>query len=279
MRNVPLPTRYGAPLLLLLLLACPSAAQSTAAQAPPAPVFAQPGKDVVWVPSPLETIEMMLDLARVTADDYVIDLGSGDGRTVIAAAKRGARALGVEYNDDLVVLSRQEALRAGVGDRARFVQGDMYEADVSQATVLALFLLTENLRKLTPSFLTMRPGSRIVSNTFTIPGWTAAATIRRDDDCVAWCTVTLYVVPARVSGTWTTPDGTLELQQQYQEVAGTYVSGTDRLPVADATVAGDVLSFTVGTTRYEGRVAATRIDGTVTRDGAGPLPWQATRLP
>jgi SAM-dependent methyltransferase len=95
------------------------------------PELGQPGKDVVWVPSPNETVAMMLDLARVTSDDYVIDLGSGDGRTVIAAALRGARALGVEYNPDLVAFSRQEAVRAGVVERARFVEGDMYEADVS----------------------------------------------------------------------------------------------------------------------------------------------------
>src|SRR4029453_8755291 len=112
----------------------------------------QPGKDVVWVPTPPELVERMMDLAAVTPQDFVIDLGSGDGRNVIAAAKRGARALGVEYNPNMVALSRRIAAKEGVAEKAAFVQGDMYEADISQATVLALFLLTENLNKLAPKF-------------------------------------------------------------------------------------------------------------------------------
>lgn len=261
---------------LILALAPPVLAQT--APAPVTPQFGQPGKDVVWVPSPNETIALMLDLARVTPDDYVIDLGSGDGRTVIAAAQRGARALGVEYNPDLVALSREEALRAGVADRARFVEGDMYEADVSEATVLALFLLTENLRKLTPTFLAMRPGTRIVSNTFTIPDWTADATARRADPCTAWCTALLYVVPAQVAGTWRTPDGELRLAQQIGEVGGTLAAAGTATPLVDATLHAERLTFVVDGVRYDVRVEGGTMTGTVTRAGGDAVPWRATRV-
>ena len=105
------------------------------------PYVGQPGKDVIWVPTPLSLVEKMLDMAAVTAKDYVMDLGSGDGRNIIAAAKRGARGLGVEWEEEMVKLSRANAEKAGVADKAKFVQGDMFEADISKATVLALFLL------------------------------------------------------------------------------------------------------------------------------------------
>ncbi len=243
------------------------------------PELGQPGKDVVWVPSPNETVAMMLDLARVTPDDYVIDLGSGDGRTVVAAAQRGARALGVEYNPDLVALSRHEAVRAGVVERARFVEGDMYEADVSEATVLALFLLTENLSKLSPTFQALRPGTRIVSNTFTIPGWTAEATDRLDEPCTSWCTALLYVVPANVAGHWRTGSGELTLTQDVHAVAGTFSLDGRTLPIEGATVRADQLAFTVDGIAYEGRVDGDAITGT-RRDAAGAAsPWAASRVP
>jgi SAM-dependent methyltransferase len=178
-----------------------SGALAQSAEKPFEPVVGQEGKDVVWVPTPHVLVEKMLDMAKVTPQDFVIDLGSGDGRNVIAAAKRGARALGVEYNLSMVELSQSLATREGVSDKAKFVQGDMYEADISQATVLALFLLTENLNKLTPKFLDLRPGSRIVANGFPIEGWDADETGRADGDCGSWCTAYLYIVPAKVTGT------------------------------------------------------------------------------
>lgn len=249
------------------------------AQVPATPEFAQPGQDVVWVPTPPETLTLMLDLARVTADDYVIDLGSGDGRTVIAAAKRGARALGVEYNPDLVALSTYEANRAGVGDRARFVQGDMYEADVSKADVLALFLLTENLRTLTPTFLALRPGTRIVSNTFAIPGWTPEATAERQDGCHAWCTALLYLVPAQVGGHWTLPGAQLHLEQQAQTVSGTLVTRSDTHTLTDVTIRGASLAFVADGVRYTGTVSGDTIDGTMTSGGTSQAArWRATRV-
>ncbi len=172
------------------LLAAPAVgvAQTATTQAPPPsgqyePKVGQAGKDVVWVPSPESTVEKMLDVAKVTPQDFVVDLGSGDGRNVIAAAKRGAKALGVEYNQDMVELSKRNAAAAGVSDKASFVQGDMYAAEFSQATVLALFLLPDNLLKLRDKFAALKPGTRIVANTFGIEEWTADETLTIADDC------------------------------------------------------------------------------------------------
>ena len=178
------------------------AQQAQAPQAAPQkfePVVGQPGKDVVWVPTPPELVERMLDLANVTPQDFVMDLGSGDGRNVIAAAKRGARALGVEYNPDMVDLSRRLAREAGVGERAQFVQGDMFEADISKATVLALFLLPQNLEQLKPKFERLRPGTRIVSNGYEIPGWQPTEIGNSEGDCGSWCVAYLYVVPRKAA--------------------------------------------------------------------------------
>ena len=179
----------------VMLLTC-SLAQA-AGQQDFKPTSGQAGKDVVWVPTSPALVEKMLDLAKVTPDDFVIDLGSGDGRMVIAAAKRGARALGVEYNPKMVELSRRLAKEAGVEGRATFVEGDMYEADISKATVLALFLLPENLRKLEPKFRALPTGTRIVVNTFAIPEWTPDVTEELTENCTSWCTAILYRIPPK----------------------------------------------------------------------------------
>ena len=152
---------------------------------------------MVWVPTPPELVEKMLDLAKVSSGDYVIDLGSGDGRNVIAAAKRGARALGVEFNPEMVALSTRLAAEAGVADKAKFVEGDMFEADFSEATVLAMFLLPDNLDRLKPKMAKMRPGTRIVLNTFGVPGWKPDVTERIEGSCSNWCTALLYTLPAK----------------------------------------------------------------------------------
>ncbi len=165
------------------------------AQGPDEPYVGQPGKDVIWVPTPPTLVEKMLDMAAVTRQDFVIDLGSGDGRNVIAAAKRGARALGVEFDPKLVQFARRRAAEEGVADRARFVEGDMFEADISQATVLALFLLPDNLLQLKPKFERLRPGTRIVTNGYQITGWEPAGVGLAGGDCMPWCTAYLYVVP------------------------------------------------------------------------------------
>jgi ubiquinone/menaquinone biosynthesis C-methylase UbiE len=187
----------------LIFSAALLAAGAVFAQAPAdyEPSVGQAGKDVVWVPTPPALVEKMLDMAKVTPQDYVIDLGSGDGRMVIAAAKRGARALGVEYNADMVEYARRVAEREGVSAKAKFVHGDMFEADISQATVLPLFLLQDNLRKLEPKFRALKPGTRIVTNGFLIPGWKYVQTSRADGDCGAWCTAYLYIVPAKAGKT------------------------------------------------------------------------------
>jgi len=184
-------------MLRSLLMALAIAAGSAFAQNPSEPYVGQPGKDVVWVPTPHTLTEKMLDMAKVTAKDFVIDLGSGDGRNVIAAAKRGARALGVEWEAQMVAISRKNAQAAGVADKARFVQGDMFEADISQATVLALFLLPDNLRKLKPKFEKLKPGTRIVTNGFEIDGWEPKEIGKIEKECGGWCTAYLYVLPAK----------------------------------------------------------------------------------
>jgi len=264
----------------LLLASCFVAVSASAALAqdikePYEPVEGQAGKDVVWVPTPPVLVEKMLDMARVTPRDYVMDLGSGDGRNVIAAAKRGARALGVEWNQDMVELSRRIAANEGVADKAAFVQGDMYEADISQATVLALFLLTENLNKLVPKFLDMKPGSRIVVNGFEIDDWKTDETGRADGECGSWCTAYLYVVPARVAGAWRVSGGTLRLEQKFQEISGTLTSGGTTARITNGRLQGDGISFTVGGTDYLGRVSGDSMGGNLKGSATGT--WTATR--
>lgn len=237
------------------------------------PYSGQPGKDVVWVPTPDALVEKMLDMAEVTPQDLVVDLGSGDGRTVIAAAKRGVPAVGVEYNENMVALARRRAAEAGVSDLAVFVQGDMFEADVSKASVLALFLLTENLDELAPKFLDMAPGSRIVLNYYKVSGWEPdrSETIT---DCSTWCTAHLYIVPARVEGTWMIGDERLNLRQTFQMVSGTLTRDGEAQPIFDGRLRGDRISFSAGDRRYEGRVVGDRIIGAV--DAAGAY-WSAER--
>lgn len=243
------------------------------------PMVGTPGKDVVYVPQPAEVVENMLDIAKVTARDFVIDLGSGDGRNVIAAAKRGARALGVEFNPEFVEYSKRVAAAAGLSDRATFVQGDMYEADISQATVLALFLLTENLNKLKPKFLALRPGTRIVINTFKITDWQPDETIRATSECALWCEMQLYIVPAQADGTWRLSQGKdqgeLRLQQTYQMLSGTLTVGGKTLPVTDARLRGEDISFTAGGVKYQGRVSEAGMEGSLTGASAGR--WTASR--
>src|SRR6187455_1590613 len=160
---------------------------------------------------------------------------------------------------------------AGVAEKALFVQGDMYEADISKASVMALFLLPDNMNKLLPRFLALKPGSRIVSNSFSMEGWTADHT-ETLPDCSAWCTVLLWVVPANAAGVWQLPQGTLTLKQEFQHVAGTL--GTTA--IADGRLNGEQITFTAGTARYAGRVNGDVIDGTVTT-GTDTAAWRATR--
>ena len=236
------------------------------------PRVGQPGKDVVWVPTPEEMVEKALDMAAVTSKDYVIDLGSGDGRNVIAAAKRGAQALGVEFNAELVEYSKQNAAKAGVADKASFVQGDMFEADISKATVMALFLLPDNLKKLRSKLLDLKPGTRIVANTFGIENWEPDETKTYEDGCTSWCTIMLWIVPAKVAGVWKLPDGELTLNQDAKQVSGMLATS----PVESARIQGDQLTFTAGGSQYSARVNGNTMEGTV-KSSAGERSWKATR--
>lgn len=240
------------------------------------PQIGQEGKDVVWVPTSPELVEAMLDLAGVSAQDFVMDLGSGDGRNIIAAAKRGARGLGVEYNTDMVELSRRNAREAGVADRAQFVQGDMYEADISKATVLALFLLPHNLEQLKDKFLAMPPGTRIVMNTFTLGGWEADASTDLPN-CTSWCKALLHIVPAKVDGTWQIDGGQLVLTQEFQQVTGTFTrAGAEPITVQGG-LRASLLTLNVGGRTYLGRVEGNRMTGTITEPNGASSNWTATR--
>ena len=258
---------------VLVLLSSSAAAQSFE------PTVGQAGKDVVWVPTSPRLVEKMLDLAKVTPNDLVMDLGSGDGRNIIAAAKRGARAIGVEYNPDMVELSRRLAKEAGVADKATFVQGDMYEADISKATVLALFLLPSNLNKLQEKFLALEPGSRIVNNTFFVEGWEPDVKETIEDDCTSWCTAGLYIVPAKVGGVWQFDGGEVALTQQYQMLGVTVTQGGKPAPAAEGRMNGRAITFSVNGMNYAGTVNGNRITGTVTpAAGGASRPWTATKV-
>jgi SAM-dependent methyltransferase len=233
-------------------------------QEPFVPRSGQPGKDVVWVPSPPEMVNKMMEIAKVGPSDYVIDLGSGDGRNVIAAAKLGARALGVEYNPDMVALSQKLAKEAGVADKALFVQGDMYEADISKATVMALFLLPVNLNKLQPKFLNLAPGTRIVANTFGIDGWEPdfRTSLPQGSECESWCDILLWIVPAKAAGTWNMANGgRLVLTQENQMVQGTATVNGETLTISNGRLNGEELTFAAGTQTFNGKVKGTRIEG------------------
>ena len=233
----------------------------------------QPGKDVIWVPTPQNLVDAMLDLAGVGRDDYLVDLGSGDGRMVISAARRGARALGVEYNADMVRLSRRNAAAAGATDRAVFVEGDIFETDFSAATVVSLFLLPELNLKLRPTLLEMKPGTRIVSNTFDMADWKADGGSDGEKACSRNCRAWLWIVPARVDGNWRLGDGTLELGQSFQFLEGRLIHKGTAMPISDAQMRGTEIRFTVGGRRHTGQVEGREMRGR-TDDGGQ---WTARR--
>ena len=247
------------------------------AQAQPAkeyePSVGQEGKDVVWVPTPQALVDKMLDMAKVTPKDYVIDLGSGDGRTVITAAKRGSKALGIEYNPDMVELSKRNAVKEGVSDKATFVKADLFESDFSQAQVITMFLLPSINIKLRPKILDLKPGTRIVSNSFDMEDWKADETATASG-CDHWCTAHLWIVPAKVGGTWKLPQGELNLKQTFQMITGTLRNGNVTTPISGK-LNGDQISFTAGGAQYTGHVNGNAIEGTV--KGGSNSSWSAQR--
>jgi hypothetical protein len=253
-----------------------SAAAQTAAPREYQPEIWQAGKDVVWVPMAKDQVERMLDLAKLTPADFLVDLGSGDGVTVIAAAKRGVRAMGVEFNPELVAFSRRQAEHAGVSDKTSFVQGDLFQADLSRATVITLFLLDELNVKLRPALLALKPGTRILSNTFRMGDWEPDASEQAPPGCLHWCWLYLWIVPARVEGAWRSSQGSLILRQQYQSVTGAIGAGALALTVSQGRLSGEQLRFTAGGAEYRARVKGEVIEGTIATDGGVRL-WKAVR--
>jgi precorrin-6B methylase 2 len=236
------------------------------------PQSSQPGKDVVWVPTPQELVDTMLNMAKVTPSDLVIDLGSGDGRTVITAAKRGATAMGIEYNPEMVALSRRNAAKEGVSAKATFVEADLFESDFSKANVITMFLLPNINIRLRPKILDMKPGTRVVSNTFTMEDWEPDQTTNLTDASISWSTAYLWIVPAKVNGTWKLDSGQIRFDQAFQNVTGALTQNGKELKLTGK-LDGDRISFNAGGTEYTGTVSGNTISGT--RAGGGS--WKATR--
>jgi hypothetical protein len=248
--------------------------------------------DAPFVPTPQIVVDEMLRLAGVGPRDFVIDLGSGDGRIVITAAKKfGARGLGVELDPHLVIQSEESARRAGVADRVKFVQEDLFRTDLSAASVVTLYLFPEMNLKLRPKLLQLRPGTRVVSHDFDLGDWQpdAKTQIRK--------TVMLWIVPAQVAGRWRARlplppiERLLELEfsQRYQVVSAHARLNGVPVQVWEAKLVGDRLSFALvdstdsseeATLYFEGRVAGDAIEGEVAR-GVGTqrvsVPWRAAR--
>ena len=243
-------SRFVGLALVAVLGTVPAAQQA----GPYQPQLNQPGKDVQWVPTPPALAETMLDLARLTPDDKLVDLGSGDGVLVMAAARRGIRSRGIEYDRRLVDFAKRSAREAGLDKRTSFVRGDIFETDFSDATVVTTFLLPSMNLRLRPRFLAMKPGTRIVANTFAIGDWQPDQTVSIEP-CERWCKAMLWVVPARVGGTWRTPKGDLVLTQRFQFISGTLANE----PIEHGQLNGDEISFTVGMTVYRGRVDGLRM--------------------
>jgi SAM-dependent methyltransferase len=251
------------PLARLALAAAFAALSATAfAQAKKAPAadpayvpsVGQDGKDVVWVPTPQALVDKMLDMAKVTSSDYVMDLGSGDGRTVITAAKRGATAIGIEYNPDMVALSQRNAEKEGV--KATFMKADLFQTDLSKATVITMFLLPDINLKLRPRILNLKPGTRIVSNTFTMGDWKADESFTLDSGACgnsSWCTALFWLVPAKAGGTHQTPVGEVRLKQAFQVLSGS-LRRDGKTFALEGKVNGEEVVFKAGGVEYKGRM-------------------------
>ena len=197
-----------------------------------------------------------------------------DGRTVIAAAKLGARAIGIELESNLVELAKAQAEAAGVTDRVTFITEDLFKFDLSPATVITMFLMPDLNAMLQPTLFGLDPGTRIVSNTFDLEGWTADETAILNP-CPTWCTALLWIVPAKVEGTWHLPDGTLTLEQHFQMISGTLRTADGTRSIENGRIRGREINFQVGDTNYTGEIDDTTMAGVVEmRDG--PANWNAT---
>ncbi len=238
----------------------PSGKPAAAATAPSPfePRVGQSGKDVVWVPSPQALVDRMLDMAKLTPKDFLMDLGSGDGITVITAAKRGARAMGIEYEPQMVELSKKNAQAAGMADRATFMKADLFETDLSKADVITMFLLPSINMRLRPTILELKPGTRVVANTFDMEDWEADEQQNAGGNCTSWCTALLWIVPAKVQGVWQTPQGELTLTQHFQFANGT-LGGAQ---ITDGRLRGEDFAFSAGGGKFQVKVSGTTMTGT-----------------
>ena len=227
------------------------------------PRLRQPGKDVMWLPTPDAMVERMLRMAKTTSSDVVYDLGAGDGRLPIVAAKAfGATAVGIEYDGELAALARRNAERAGVAGKVTIVRGDIFKEDFSRATVVTLYLLPDLNQQLRPSLLAMKPGTRVVSHAWDMGEWEPDATSR-----IGESEAFLWIVPARVEGRWSLRGeggffaGDLELTQRFQRVGGTLTLRGKAQPVLGAYVDGEYLGFTFVDLDGGVRSVRARIDG------------------
>ena len=241
------------------------------------PSSGQSGKDVVWVPTPHQLVDVMISMAQLTSNDHLVDLGSGDGRIVIAAAKKGIKAEGVEFNPDLVEYSKRYAAREGVADKANFVEADFFEYDLSKATVITMFLLTDLNRRLKPRLLELKPGTRIITNTFSIDDWDYDEKEVLNDENVSWTTAYMWIVPAKVEGLWKFNGGEMELTQTYQMVTGNMKIGNETYKITDGKLRGDVLNFTCNGTNYKCTVNNNGMKGTSQGEGRRASAWAATK--
>ena len=250
------------------------------------PHIGQEGKDVIWVPTPQALVERMLQMAKVTPSDYVIDLGSGDGRTVITAAKKfGVKALGIEYNPDMVELSKRNAEIEGVAGRAEFIKADIFATDFSKATVITMYLLPQLNLKLRPTLLDMKPGTRLVSHAFSMDDWQPDQT-----ESVEGRTAYLWIVPAKVEGTWQwsgSRNYEITLRQQFQLVEGLAKIDSKTVQFRNGRLQADKLTFTLiefaGPNaiprEFVGRVRGNTIEGTMKPpSNAGDEKWTARRV-
>ncbi|MDW8469996.1 MAG: methyltransferase domain-containing protein [Burkholderiales bacterium] len=264
-----------------VLLAAGAARSQTPAAADP-PRIGQPSRDSVWVPTPERVIRRMLQMADVTEADLVVDLGSGDGRIPIYAARHfGARAVGVELEENLVRYSIARAEAEGVAERARFVRGDLFDYDLAGATVIALYIGPSVMQRLKPRLLALAPGTRVVSHFFDFGDWTPDETIRVEDR-----TAHLWVVPADVRGCWRVEAGadrfSLAIEQVYQKIDVRAERNGRPVPVLGARLRGAEIEFTVFDPQadprsHRGRVEGERMRGTTEAEDAPT--WSAVRTP
>lgn len=241
------------------------------------PTIGQKGKDVIWVPTPDELVTKMMEVARVTSKDLVIDLGSGDGRTVIAAAKLGARAIGIEYNPEMVELSKIKAQEAGVSGNTKFIEADLFEYDLSDATVITMFLLPEINLKLRPRLLDLKPGTRIVSNTFNMRDWEPDYEVTTEENWNSWNNAYMWIIPAKVDGKWELSPGELIIEQAFQMIHGTFNTDGTTSAVTEGRLNGNEITFKINSDTYTGHVTGKSIIKGSVSTPSGKKEWMATR--